>query len=91
MDSKQIQIQKALDAIKGYRIGIKEPPKEEYLKLAEEALQKQLPQKPIIKEFSPAICPSCGCELSESLGDGYYKHYISKKICDCCGQKLDWS
>lgn len=58
--------------------------------LAIKALEKQIPKKPIMKPWSPALCPSCGCELSESLGDGYYKHYTHLKVCDC-GQKLEWS
>lgn len=61
----------------------------EYEDKAIEALEKQIPQKPIIREWSPAKCPCCRAELSESLGDGYYKHWTSKKVCDC-GQKLDW-
>ena len=83
------QIQEALNAIIGYRIGIKKEPREEYLKTAEDALKKQLPQRPIIKDWMPALCPCCKTELSENAKDGYYKHYTSKKICDC-GQKLDW-
>ena len=55
-----------------------------------QALEKQVPKKPVIKEWSPARCPTCGAELSEDMGDGYYKHWYSKKVCDC-GQKLDWS
>lgn len=72
-----------------FRTGIKDEILDEALKLAIEALGKQIPQKPIIKSWSPALCPFCGSELSESLGDGYYKHYKDKKICDC-GQKLNW-
>jgi hypothetical protein len=83
------KIQNAIDALVGFRIGIRNSIKDEYLKLAEESLRKQLPKKPIIEKWSPAFCPCCKKELSESIGDGYYKHYISKKICDC-GQKLEW-
>ena len=54
-----------------------------------EALEKQIPKKPIIERWSPSLCPSCKEELSESMGDGYYKHWTSKNICDC-GQKLKW-
>ena len=54
-----------------------------------DALKKQILTKPIIKNWSPAKCPSCGAELSESLGDGYYKHWESMKVCNC-GQLLDW-
>ena len=57
------------------------------------ALEKQIPKKPVLVGlhiWSPAKCPSCGAELSESLGDGYYKHWNAKKVCDC-GQKLDWN
>lgn len=47
-------------------------------------------QSPIIKPWSPAICPNCGVELSESLGDGYYQHYKSIGRCKC-GQLLTWN
>lgn len=59
------------------------------LDLAISALEKQIPKKPIITSWSPAKCPSCGMELSESLGDGYYKHLYGLEICNC-GQKLSW-
>lgn len=59
---------------------------------AKEALEKQIPKKPIIKPWSPAICPSCGEELSISLGDGYYSHRIILTHCPNleCLQRLDW-
>jgi hypothetical protein len=53
------------------------------------SLEKQIPKKPIIERYSPAYCPSCKAELSESIGDGYYKHHEGKSICEC-GQKLKW-
>ena len=53
------------------------------------AVERMKPKKPIIKNWCPAICPTCKCELSESLGDGYYKHYEGMKYCEC-GQALDW-
>lgn len=58
-------------------------------RLAIDALEKQIPKRPIIKAWGAASCPCCGVHLSESLGDGYYKHWTSLKFCDC-GQKLVW-
>ena len=57
------------------------------------ALEKQQLKKVEIREWSPAVCPSCGYELSESVGDGYYKHPIFLERCPNpdCGQRLDWS
>jgi len=57
--------------------------------LAVKSLEKQILKTPIIKSWSPALCPSCDKELSESIGDGYYKHYYGLKVCEC-GQKLKW-
>jgi len=54
------------------------------------ALEKQVPKKPICKEWSIAKCPACGENLGEWLEDGYHKDYTDKKVCDC-GQQLDWS
>ena len=64
----------------------------EALNMAISALEKQMPKKPIIKPWSPAICPSCGEELSISLGDGYYRHRINLTCCPNleCLQRLDW-
>lgn len=54
-----------------------------------EVLEKEIPKKPIIKPWNAASCPCCGVDLSESLGDGYYKHWPILKFCNC-GQRLDW-
>lgn len=59
------------------------------IKMAINALEKQIPKKPKIESWNPALCPSCGEELSENIGDGYYKHYYGKSVCEC-GQKLKW-
>lgn len=61
----------------------------EALTMGIKALDKQIPKKPIIESWSPALCPTCRKELSELLGDGYYKHYYYMDICGC-GQRLKW-
>lgn len=61
----------------------------EALDLAMQALEKQIPLPPIKASWSPALCPTCRTELSESVGDGYYKDWISLKHCGC-GQNLKW-
>lgn len=60
---------------------------------AVEALEKQVLKKVEIREWSPSVCPSCGHELSVSVGDGYYKHPTFLERCPNpdCGQRLDWS
>lgn len=45
-------------------------------KTALESLEKQISKRPVIKPWNPALCPSCGMELSEN-----------SKICEC-GQKI---
>lgn len=64
----------------------------EYYNLAIEALEKQLPRKVEIKEWSPSVCPCCGYELSESAGDVFYKHPTFLERCPNpdCGQRLEW-
>ena len=59
------------------------------INLAIQALNKQIPRIPIMKSWNPALCPSCNKELSECIGDGYYKHWYGLKVCEC-GQKLKW-
>lgn len=61
----------------------------EVLNMAIKALEKQIPKKPIIRSWDAAKCPSCNAELSDAVGDGYYKHWEHLKVCNC-GQKLDW-
>lgn len=54
------------------------------------ALEKQIPKKPIIGSWIPAKCPCCNKYIGEWLEDGYVKNWTNLKVCDC-GQKLDWS
>lgn len=64
----------------------------EAVDMAISALEKQIPKKVIIKTWNPAICPTCGEELSEDLGDGYYEHYRYLERCPNveCAQRLLW-
>lgn len=61
-----------------------------YLEMAIHALQKDIARSVISKPWSPDICPTCGSELSESLGDGYYSHPNFLERCPACQQKLEW-
>lgn len=64
----------------------------ESIKLAEttlKALKKQIPEKPLIEPWSPALCKDCGEELSDHLNDDYYAHQYSRTVCDC-GKKIYW-
>lgn len=65
----------------------------EVYETAIEALEKQLPMKVKIEAWCPSCCPSCGYELSEDLGDGYYKHpdFIERCPNPECAQRLEWS
>lgn len=67
------------------------PPKEEcekhnaVLDMAIQALEKQIPKKPIRKPnadmtYEEVTCPSCG---------RYVSQYRNEYYCEC-GQKLDW-
>ncbi len=58
---------------------------------AMEALEKQIPKKPIVNLWDKWLeCPECGEVLSDEeglpLGDE-----IDITYCWCCGQKLEWS
>ena len=55
-----------------------------------EAVEKQKPKKIIIESYCPTECPTCGHELSTSLGDGYYKYPTFLKRCPNCGQAIQW-
>ena len=62
---------------------------QEALNMAIILLEKQIPKNPIIESWEPARCPSCDEALSESMGDGYYRHNYNLNMCEC-GQKLKW-
>ena len=52
---------------------------------------KAIPKKPINNgNWSAKTCPTCGEELSEHLGDGYYKDSICLESCPRCRQSLNW-
>ena len=55
-----------------------------------EAVEKQRTKKIIIRDWNPTYCPTCGHELSTSLGDGYYKHPTFLERCHECGQAISW-
>lgn len=57
------------------------------LGLAEKALEKQIPKKPIEDGYydEPAVCPRCGGNVINMLDSDYHFQY-----CHYCGQALDW-
>ena len=55
-----------------------------------EAVEKQKVKYIKIEAYCPAHCPTCRFELSESLGDGYYKYFENLSRCPKCGQKICW-
>lgn len=92
-----MEIREAIERIKDHKqIHFSNEPRAikitEALDMAIEALEKQIPKTVVIHAWSPAKCPTCGTELSESLNDGYYKHLKQLKVCqnsECC-QRLIW-
>lgn len=55
-----------------------------------EAVEKQKAKYIKIEAYCPAYCPTCRFELSESLGDGYYKYFENLSRCPKCGQAIRW-
>lgn len=58
-----------------------------------EALEKQIPKKPLDKQtpvITWAICPACKGEKN-TLGRKANRVFKSNEYCPDCGQKLDWS
>lgn len=62
---------------------------ENELRLAVEALEKQIPKKVILgyDERDCVYCPNCKCEL---MSMDWYDHWKCN-YCENCGQALDWS
>ena len=65
---------------------------DEAIAVALDAMKRHIQKVVIMKEWSPSRCPRCEKELSESLGDGYYKHMVYLERCPDpeCGQRLKW-
>ena len=67
--------------------------KDEYAEMTiviKQALEKQIPKKPIDDRYPWVICPVCG----GSVNCEDVQEYIQNKECshcEHCGQKLDWS
>ena len=59
------------------------------MKLAVEALEKQIPKKVILgyDEHDSICCPNCKGEL---MSMDWYDHWKCN-YCEVCGQALDWS
>lgn len=62
----------------------------EEMKVAIEALEKQIPKKPINVEKHYYECPCCKQDLGVSDDDIFVYQNPIKKYCDNCGQALDW-
>ena len=59
-------------------------------KLIREALEKQIPKKPINEECY-YICPRCRDDLGVSDDDIFIYELSMPKYCSNCGCKLDWT
>lgn len=72
-----------------------ECPQFEAVQVAVEAIEKQMPIKPIkdtanLTDFKTFHCPICNKNIVSRL-DGEWIAGRPQKHCDDCGQKLDWS
>ena len=62
--------------------------KEAY-RMATEALEKQIPKRPILNEYELFYCPVCGADFDSIMYSG--GETFGFKYCRDCGQALDWS
>lgn len=80
----EMEIEKAIELVILARIRfLKEPEKYEALYIAREALEKQVPKKPICEYDDEFTCPCCGTTTEDY-------DVTTLKYCSECGQKLDW-
>ena len=76
------------------RGGIIPQKRAEALDVAIQALEKQIPKKPIMKQYFEDLedeylcCPTCGEILTDRIPDDNKTFYFH---CMNCGQKFDWS
>lgn len=50
-------------------------------------IQIHIPKKVKVENWTPNICPNCGQEIDEHMGDGYYSHPEYDR-CPYCLQRL---
>lgn len=55
-----------------------------------EAVEKQIPKKPLENEPTWAVCPNCKGSIHK---DNIWEHIVEgdTTFCEHCGQALDWS
>lgn len=59
------------------------------LEIAVDALEKQIPKKPLHESLADRLCPICQSYIPfDTLNDNVEE---APKFCPHCGQKLDWS
>ena len=66
---------------------------EELSRCIDEALEKQIPKKPLdicTPVVTWGLCPICKGELNK-LGNQPHRIFKGTKYCSDCGQALDWS
>ena len=61
----------------------------ESVKVAIQALKKQIPKKVVKVDIWTYKCPICGSNVETDCGDDMLDYRLN--YCDNCGQKLDWS
>ncbi|MBO5957522.1 MAG: hypothetical protein J6Q39_08205 [Bacteroidales bacterium] len=54
------------------------------------ALEKQIPKKPIDDRYPWSICPACGGSVNLENVIGYIQNK-EQSHCEHCGQAIDWS
>ena len=61
----------------------------EAVSMAKEAIEKQIPKKPMRDTKQWATCPACGGCVSKS---NIWEHIVEKEatFCEHCGQALEW-
>ena len=59
-----------------------------YIKEAVDALEKQIPRKPIGEHYAKMRCPACGKRIPSGQGSSSRRR---DNWCNYCGQKIDWS
>lgn len=59
----------------------------EAIKMAVDALKKQIPMKPIGEHYAHMRCPSCNHRIPSGQGSSSRRR---DNWCNYCGQKTDW-
>ena len=79
--------QEAIELLCAYGVPQDDDLFREALKIAVEAILKQIPQKAVGQHYAHMRCPACGHRIPSGGGSSSHRR---DNWCNYCGQAIDW-